>query len=238
MLALVILGCRSCDTIESNKLAQSEIFQDYAVQSTKEGTSVSATFRVGGSTGTTIALATPSRVEYNGKAMSENLRSILSGTYYSASSDSSTIEHTFTYTNGEGTVLKNSVSFQPFEITGPPKSIDPRSEIVIPLTRGPGDGETLDTAITTKIENQGMTNSNSNNANSASQTGFLNLSGNYDKARKAIVIPANTLKNFTPGPAEIVVKISGYKGLDQKTRIGGAIKWSYTAPSTKVTIAK
>ena len=69
-------GCRSCDTVESTKIAQSEIYQDYTVDASDSGTHVTATFRVSGSTGTTIDLDAPSKIEYNGRELGENLRSI------------------------------------------------------------------------------------------------------------------------------------------------------------------
>lgn len=238
ILALVILGCRSCETVESDKVAQSEIYQEYTVHGTKDKTDISAAYRVGGSTGTTVDLDAPSRVGYNGKEMSENSRAAFTGTYYSATAAAFTGDHNFTYTNGDGTIFKNSFKGQAFELIDPPKTADIRTEIVIKVSRGPGDGEAIDTSIVSKAENQGMNNSNQVNAEAAALSYYLNVQGNYDAARKAIVLPAGTLKNFAPGPAEITVKINGFKAIEQKTHGGGAITWSYTAPAAGLTIAK
>lgn len=239
LLTLVGLGCRSCDTMESNKLVQSEIYQDYTIDATKNSTNASATFRAGGSTGTTIALTAPSGVQYNGKAMSENLRSIVAGTYYSASSNIFTGEHQFAYTNGDGTVFKNDVTFQPIELVNPPKDLTRGKETVIALSRPLAEGESLDTSITSTVENQGMTgNSNSNSNANPALTYYQNLNGNYDAGKKAIVISASNLANFAPGPADIVVKIRASKAISQKTHLGGMITYTYTTQAHALDILK
>jgi hypothetical protein len=240
-LLLMTFGCRSCDTVESTKIAQSEIYQDYSINASNSGARVTATFRVSGSTGTTIDLDAPSRIEYNGRELSENLRSIISGTTYTFSSGVFFGSHQFTYTNGDGKVFQNEVIFEPIEMVNPPAVIDLKTKTVIMLTRPVEASESLETSVVS-LEKQPGTNTNSNssanNSNTDGPSYSMNLYQNYNSDRTAIVIEAGSLKNFVPGNAEITIKVSANKDLQQKNKVGGSISYAYSSAANKVNIKK
>jgi hypothetical protein len=241
LLLLMTFGCRSCDTVESTKIAQSEIYQDYSVDAADSGTRVTATFRVGGSTGTTIDLDAPSKVEHNGREMGENLRSIISGTTYTFSSGVFTGSHQFTYTNGEGKVFLNELSFEAIEMVSAPAIINSKEKTVILLSRPVYETESLETSIDS-LEKQPETNSNSNSTGNKADTDGPSYSTafhqNYNSDRTAIVIEAGGLKDFVPGKAEIVVKIRANKDLQQKNKAGGWMSYTYSSKSYPVNIKK
>jgi hypothetical protein len=240
LLLLMTFGCRSCDTVESTKIAQSEIYQDYQIDASDSGTRVTATFRVSGGTGTTIDLDAPSRIEYNGRELGENLRSILSGTNYSFSSGVFTGTHQFTYTNGEGKVFQNELSFEPIELVGAPAVINPKEKTIISLSRPIYETESLETSIVS-LEKQPETNSNSNPTGNKTSDGpsySTDLHQNYNSDRTAIVIDAGGLKNFVPGKAEIMVKVRAHKDLQQKNKAGGSLSYTCSSKAHPVNINK
>jgi hypothetical protein len=240
-LILLTFGCRSCDTVESTKIAQSEIYQDYTVDARTGGVNVTATFRVSGSTGTTVDLDAPSRIEYNGRELGENLRSFITGTTYSLASNVFVGTHRFTYTNGEGKVFVNEISFEPIELVGAPAVINSKEKTVIMLSRPVYETESLETSIVS-LEKQPETNSNSNStgnkANSDGPSYSTDLHQNYNSDRTAIVIEAGGLKNFVPGKAEIAVKVRANKDLQQKNKAGGSMSYTYASRELSVTIRK
>lgn len=241
LLLLMTFGCRSCDTVESTKIAQSEIYQDYTVDASDSGTNVTATFRVSGSTGTTIDLDTPSKIEHNGRELGENLRSMLSGTTYTFSSGVFIGSHQFTYTNGEGKVFQNELSFEPIELVSPPAVINLKEKTVILLSRPVYETESLETSIVS-LEKRPETNANSNsignNANTDGPSYSTDLHQNYNSGRTAIVIEAGGLKDFVPGKAEIVVKVRANKDLQQKNKAGGSISYTCSSKAHPVNIKK
>jgi hypothetical protein len=241
LLLLMTFGCRSCDTVESTKIAQSEIYQDYLVDASDSGTRVTATFRVSGSTGTTIDLDAPSKIEHNGRELGENLRSIMSGTNYTFSSGVFIGTHQFAYTNGEGKVFQNELSFEPIELVSAPDVINLKEKTVILLSRPVYETESLETSIVS-LEKQPETNANSNStgnkANADGPSYSTGLYQNYNSDRTGIVIDAGGLKNFVPGKAEIVVKVRANRDLQQKNKAGGSIGYTYSSKAYPVNIKR
>jgi hypothetical protein len=236
LLLLMTFGCRSCDTVDSGKVSSSAIYQDYSVSASSAGTEISATFRVGGPTGTTVNLNPPSRVEYNGTQMDENLRSAFSGTYYSASTRDLAARHQFLYTDGEGRIYKNEISFEAIGLADVPGTIKAGEKIVIPLTRRLADNENLDTMILSEEKRTGE-NSNTNANTSVPEKRYsVNLSRNLNGDRTAVEIPAESLVNFAAGKASLYISISGDVPIQEKTETGGSMHYSFNTASYSVTI--
>jgi hypothetical protein len=196
---------------------------------------------VSGSTGTTVDLDAPSKIEYNGRELGENLRSIISGTTYTFSSGVFFGSHQFTYTNGDGKVFQNEVIFEPIEMVDPPAIIDLKTKTVIMLSRPVTGAESLETSIVSLEKQPGAnTNSNSsaNHANTDGPSYSTGLYQNYNSDRTAIVIEAGGLKNFVPGKAEIVVKVRANKDLQQKNKAGGSMSYTFSSKAHPVNIKK
>lgn len=243
-LLLLTFGCRSCDTIESNKVVQSEIYQDYSVTASNTGTDVTATFRVGGSTGMTVDLDAPSKVEYNGREMTENLRSMLAGTIYTVQITGFQGSHQFTYTNGEGRVFENSITFDQLEIVPGVREINPKEKTIIFLSRPLRDNESLETTLSSLEPTPTPTPQNGNaerrgNIRVEDSPSFSqSLGGNLTGKRNAIEISPGDLKNFVPGKAVLKIAVRGNSGLQQETKTGGTIRYTYTSEGLSVTVLK
>ena len=246
LLLLVLVafgfGCRSCDTVESNKIAQSTIYQDYEIFATKDSTSVTATFRVGGSGGTTIDLDAPSRIEYNGKELTENLRTMFGGTNYSFSGGFQS-SNQFSYTNGDGRTMANGISFDPIEPVPGAREIKPREKTLILLSRPVGENESLETTISsleptpTPLPQNGNTEVRGNTGVDTPQY-TRSLHNNLNGNRNGIEIDAGELKNFAPGQATLRISVKGNSELQQKTETGGSINYTYSSQLIAVTVLK
>lgn len=145
-------ACWSTDTIDSTDVEQDEIHGDYAVTFDDETGSLRATaqFRVGGPTGTTVRLQSPSEVRFEGQSMTvrdgdEALINII-GTYYRASLsvEQPEAEYLFSWTDGEGRTFDNVLEMaesieviEPFEDVQHSRGEDLVVEFDPPV--GPGD---------------------------------------------------------------------------------------------------
>jgi hypothetical protein len=243
LLLLLTFGCRSCDTVESTKVAQSEIYQDYSITASGSGTSVTATFRVGGSTGTTVDLDAPSKVEYNGRELTENLRSMLTGTNYTTESNEFQGSHQFTYTNGDGRVFQNAISFDPLDPLPGVREIRPKEKTIIILSRPLRDDESIDATLSSlePTPTPAAQNGNSERIGNRSvdtPSYSQSLRNTLTGKRTAIEIGPGDLRDFVPGKAVLRITVRGSSDLQQKTGKGGTIGYTYTSQGLGVTVLK
>lgn len=241
VLLLFTFGCRSCDTIESDKVAQSEIHQKYSVYTTKNEVKITAVFRVGGPTGTTIDLDSPSKIEYNGAQLTENLRSILSGTIYTAESSEFQGNHVFTYTNGEGKVFRNQIAFEPLDPISGPLTISPSDKTAILLSRPVRENESVQASITSLEPTPQNSNSNTNTEGNKMPEGpmySLELPTDLNNTRTALIIGRGGLKGFAHGKAQLKITVRDNRDLQEKTPTGGNIGYEYISPGLSVTVSK
>lgn len=242
ILVLFAFGCRSCETVESTKIAQSSIYQDYSIDATPNSTTVTVTFRVGDASGATVDLDAPSRIEYNGAEMSENLRSAFSGTFYATSAQDFVGRHQFAYTNGEGSIFRNEINFEPVGLLAAPQTIKRGEKITVLLTRPLTENESLETSIISE-EKPPETNSNMNtnrqgNRASGGMQYSRTLYQNTNDHRTKVVINGDELRNFVPGKANLHLKVSANSSLQQKAKAGGAMSYTFTSGQFPVTISK
>ena len=115
---LSISACGSHDTVDLNDINPDTIYQRYIVDFDNETKNlyVSAQFRVGGATGTTVRLNKSESVEVNGQSMTiydgDVLRPNLTGTFYSLSStkDAPKDLNEFRWKNKDGEIITNVLS--------------------------------------------------------------------------------------------------------------------------------
>lgn len=110
-IAVVLISCKSNETADSDKVVQTEIYQSYSVSydAASKKQELGASFRFGGSNGTTLRLVKESNVTWNGQLMQED-NSIFSGTYYQYQKVGELIaENTFVYTDNDGKSYKNVI---------------------------------------------------------------------------------------------------------------------------------
>lgn len=240
VLSIVVFGCRSCETIDSSKLDPSEIYQEYSV-TVSDTTTVSAEFRVSGSTGTTIALVSPSKIEHNGKVMAGNVRTIFSGTYYSAENDGFVGSHTFVLTDSSGRQYQNTVEFEPIRIASDSVTLSVGAKTaVIPLSRGLADGESITAQLTSGTEPpKPNANTNGGNSNSMAPAGFAystNPKGSIDNNARTFTIDTDNLRNFAPGRAKLYITLSASRKPANVGIRGGQIYYSIQSPTVTATV--
>lgn len=225
-----VLGCASTETVESTKVAPTEIFQSYAIRGSKNNTSVTATFRVGGGTGSTVDLDAPSKVDHNGKPMNEGAPSFLKGTDYSASNSEFVGTHKFAFTDASGKVWENEINIDALEINGQNITISKATGGTIILSRPVGNDENVEFLLNTQEALRPV--SNANNSNSSSPNGSTTLQYKFDNARSTVTIEPFSLKNFANGKAKLSVTVRKNKSTQQSAK-GGALDISYE--SAKIT---
>ena len=113
-------GCLSTDTTPSNKVDQGEVHQWYDLSYADEtGTLTSgATFRIGGGSGTTVSLQSPSSVKFDDHGMKEG--GFLGTSYTTDNKQPFTPVHQFVYVDGNGKTYNNTATITPVTIADYP----------------------------------------------------------------------------------------------------------------------
>ncbi len=217
-------ACPSNDTTQSNKVAQTEIYQSYSVEQNGANYDVKAYFRIGGKTGTTLALSAPSKVTFNGQPMQEHLNTT-SGTFYSAALPASTASGTFAFTDRNSKTYSNQIDLSRTSMTAANLKVNGAAPVAIPLSRVTADSGNFD------LELNG-------------QSVFLNSPGDataeayYDKPGNAIVILPAAWKKVTNGTVAIDLEVRDIIPIQQGTALGGEITFNYKTPGINASLAK
>ncbi|HQU84850.1 MAG TPA: hypothetical protein PKY59_17055 [Pyrinomonadaceae bacterium] len=222
----------SVDTIESNKVMSSQVYQIYYVEGKKSGATVVATFRVGGSTGTTLALTEPGKVIYNGTALEKSDPSNLIGTNYRMKgTDYRTMlnnyqpKHEFVFTDNDGKTSTNSVTLLPLEVSANSGLfLDSAQPTTIPLSRAVGADETLVLGIDTSI---------GDDVSGSGGTVFLN------PARNAVTItPQYWSAKKLGAKASIEIKVKKSSSIAANSNLGGSVSVEYLAEPIYVSVTQ
>lgn len=214
-LILITAGCYSIETVESTKVSSNDVYQSYAVKADKTQTSVSAVFRVGEKSGATIDLDAPSKIEHNGKLMSEIAPNSWKGTTYEDSTNKFVGNHQFIYTDSNGKTLLNEITLEPLEFRDNSFKANRAGKTLIPLTRSVGENENILAYLTGKGKTK----------NSSTDSVEVRL----DSSRSAIVIEPDSLKDLADGKANLSLKVEKTISFKQGDAKGGDIKISYEA---------
>lgn len=229
-----ICGCNqaSVESVPSNTVQSSQIYQIYYVDANKSQTSITATFRVGGATGTTLELNDPGKILCNGTPMQVSLPSNLigtnyrmKGTDYRISSTDYRAKNEFSFTDNDGKNFTNSITLAPFEINGKTSiSLDEKQLLTISLSRAVNSDEVLTIAVDSIIDETIPASDNSI---------YLNPS------RNAIIIAPQFWKTKNAKPqSEVKLKIKKNSAITQGTSLGGSISAVYSAAPFYVSAAK
>lgn len=230
---LFICACNqgSVDTVESNKVMSSQVYQVYDIEANKSETKIVATFRVGGSTGTTLALTEPGKILYNGTPLDKSEPSNLigtnyrmKGTDYRRATKNYQPKHEFIFTDNDGKTYTNAVSLTPIEISANGGlSLQASQPSTIPLSRTVGSDEYITIGINSIIDDQIPT---------ADGSVYLN------PARNAIVVtPKYWQSKQLKAQAEVTVKVKKSVTLSQGSNLGGSISATFAASPVFVAIS-
>lgn len=221
----------SVDTVESNKVMSSQVYQVYDVEGKKGETKIVATFRVGGATGTTLALTEPGKIVYNGNALEKSDPSNLIGTNYRMKGTDyrNTVKnyqpkHEFVFTDNDGKTSTNSVSLTSLEVSANGGLALQYSEpTTIPLSRTVGNDETVTIGIDSIIDDE---------VSASGGAVYLN------QARNAIVVtPKYWQTKQLKAKAEITVKVKKSVSISQGANLGGSISATFAAAPVYVSVS-
>jgi hypothetical protein len=218
------------ETVESTKIPQSEITQTYIVEGTREHTDITAYFNQG-SWGSSVDLDAPSKIEYNGSELSQSTITMLRGTVYGTSLTGVEKNHRFVYTNNDGKIFRNEMSFEPLDISVNQITVSRSQETKISLSRVVGNDEKV--SISLDSSEKRPDSGNSNNAPEMFKKDApeyeLFLNNELDENRSAIILKPKNLRKFVNGKAVLTVEISRELPLQQQTEAGGTMRWNYSS---------
>lgn len=231
LLAVFLISCKSTDTAESSTVAQTEIYQDYLFEYEDGKATVTATFRFGGPTGTTLSLTSPSRVSYNG-IMLQPSKAPFSGTFYRFSGSQYPPDVGFEFTDTANKTYLNSIALAPFEFKSAPPNAGKSERLLLPVTRMVRD---QDTTVELTITDSAGAGHTSQVKEGRGAVGFRN-SVYFDDSQGAIGIEPDFLKDIPAGSVKIGVKVQKAKKPDQATHLGGSISIRYHAKPVTLTL--
>ncbi len=222
----------SVETISSNTVQASQIYQIYRVEASRTRTELVAAFRVGGETGTTLELTPPAQILYNkqpmpvsapGNLIGTNYR--MKGTDYRTFTEVYQPSHEFSYTDSDGKTYVNSISLAPVEISAKGAvNLENENPTTIPLSRTIGANETLTIAIDTIIDDEIPT---------AGNTVYFN-----EKRNAVIITPQYWFAKKLKPQEDLQFKIKKSGGISNGTSLGGAISAVYKAAPVTVNVGQ
>lgn len=220
LFILFLSACVSNETANSDTVKQSEIYQGYTITYNEGDMELSATasFRFGGSAGTTLNLVKPSTITFNGQEMAMG-KNIFAGTFYEANQQTAFAKsYSFKFTDTENKTYTNPVSIDPIGVSEYPDVINKGKGFQLGWKGNPiQNGET----VYVTIEGKDM----------SSSTASTDLVG-----ATSIDFRPDLLKDFKPGEANIILKREKSNSLAEATHLGGNITITYIAKKVPVRI--
>lgn len=233
--SLLLQACGSTETIESDKVDNSEIWRSYTVKSNLESntTEVRAQFRVSGVTGTTVELKDPSsiRLTSNDLDISNSdlhLKDTL-GTSYSDQFRMALPQNAsflFKWTRQDKTAAYDSIKLPtPAQVTSPEANAEVSMSRTLTVKFNGGElkkNETVFVKLVTEDSADSESDSFETNTQSTSH-------GNE------VTFDLEDFKDFEPGPAKIQIRKVLTKDInDSKEDKGGLMRAEVTAKSIAV----
>lgn len=222
----------SVETVSSNTVQASQIYQIYTVRTSKTRTESFSEFRVGGATGTTLELAAPANILYNDQPMSISAPSNLVGTNYKVKGtnyrtflDNFQSTHEFSYTDADGKTYVNSISLAPVEVSAKSAiNLETEKPSTIPLSRAIGADETLTFALDVRPDEEIPT---------AGNTIYFN-----EKRNAIIITPQYWSANQVRPQFDLQIKIQKSGGISNGTALGGSIWAIYKSAPVVVNVGQ
>jgi hypothetical protein len=224
-LAAFLSACPSTETVESTRVAATEIYQSYSISASRQQTSVYAVFRLNNETGKTIDLDAPANIELNGKSMTEIAPSFMSGTNYETKMSGFVPHQQFAFTDAKGKVYRNEIALEALEISAPKIALSRTRSSVFKLSRAVAPDEQISVSVTAKTIAE---------KESLNKT----VEAKLDDARLNVSIAPESLKEFMTGAASIDVMVEKKETLKQTTPSGGAVRFIYQSTEVAAKITK
>ena len=220
----------SVETVSSNTVQSSQIYQIYTIETSRAKTEAVAAFRVGGATGTTLELNAPAKILYNKQPMPVSVPSNLigtnyrmKGTDYRAGVENFQAVNEFSYTDAKGKNYVNSISIAPVEITTKGTIIFTNSKpTIVALSRAVGANETLTVGFDSPIGDEVPTQEKS-----------VYLT---DRRNAVVITPQYWRGKELNSQADLQIKIKKTETVASGTPLGGSISAVYSALPVSVNV--
>ncbi len=216
---IFLSSCGSTDTANIDAVKQSEIHQSYSVtyNSGDRELYASASFRFGGSTGTTLSLVGGSSVLFDQEAMAAE-NNMFSGTFYSISKQANFKgSYVFTFQDCEKKKYTNRAEFLPIEISEYPTTADKSTGIMVKWSVPLKNNET----VTLYMEDA------KNNVSSATTSVV---------GANSIELPSDQMNNIVPGQVNIYLVRESSNSLSESTHLGGNMFVQYTSKKVGISL--
>lgn len=214
----------SVDTVGSDEVKSEAIHQTYSLRydEDSDSTHLSAQFRVGGWSGTTVNLRSPASLTANGKGLTKE--SFL-GTSYSGIERGFVPAATFDFTDADGRHLSNSVRIDPLRLLKADQTVSVQRAYEVEIQRvNPVPEESVSVGL-----RQSRPRSDGSNE-------YIYANGVFDIARGKAVFSTVELNKLNNGAATLVISRSKSTRLQQSTKEGGSISATYNLRPMSVTI--
>lgn len=225
LLAAFLSACPSTETIESTRVAASDVYQSYSISASRRQTSVHAVFRLNNETGKTIDLDAPAKIELNGNLMTELAPGYLSGTNYEARTGDFVPRQQFAFTDAKGKVYRNEIVLQALEIAAPKIVLSRARDSVFKLSRAVAPDERISVSVNGK-------------AISDKESFSKTVEAKLDETRANVSIAPESLKEFMAGAATVEVMVEKKETLKQTTPSGGSARFIYQSAEVAAKITK
>lgn len=218
---LFFASCVSNETANSDTVKQSEIYQSYTVtyDSGDKELTATASFRFGGSTGTSLALTAPSKVLFNDQEMAAD-KNLFTGTFYEINKQitAQPLVFAFEYADNDKKSYKNSVAIDAIDIDSYPKSIMKNGEFEVSWLGSPlQNGESVSVTLEGKE--------------------FFSCTQNTSTVgATSVKFSKELLKDIKSGDADIVAKRTKSLSLKEASHLGGSITATYVSAKVGTTI--
>lgn len=229
--ALFLSACASSDTAESSTVKQSEIYQNYLVEYDEGLIQVTATFRFGGATGTTLSLTPPSRVTYNGLPLTPS-KVMFAGTGYRFTGDLYQPTVAFEFTDTAGKTYNNSIGLNALEFKTAPAGAAKSAKLLLPVSRIVRESGVK---VELKIRDGAGKEYTSEVKSERGVVGFRN-SVYFDESQLAIAVEPDFLKDIPAGPVKISLQEEVQQKPAQATHLGGLLTMRYHAKPISLTL--
>ncbi len=222
----------SVDTIASNMVNNSQIFQNYYVEGNKSDERINAIFRVGGSTGTTVDLTEPAKISCNGINMEKSgpgsaggTGLFKKGTDYNLHGEKYETKHDFSFSDSEGKTYLNSISLAPLEAaSNAPIRLNLDKPTLVPLSRAVAPDEKLLMTLELSVSDE---------VSPTESSIYL------DQTRRTLIItPRYWTAKSLDSTVSLKMRISKTAAVSQGTQIGGTISADYDSAPVSVSISR
>lgn len=218
LFVLIFSGCTPVETGNIKDVTQSEIYQNYSIESDGSSTTVSAKLSFAGANGTTLKLTNPSKVLFNGQPLDEKTGTY-TGTYYEKRFNAVLNNGTFTFTDTKGKTYTNKINLAEIDFKTSPTGINRSVINRLPVLNGE---KIANSHVNIEIEYENKQGFQEKNVPVFPQKQDAN-SAYFDAKTNSVVLEPTVWQGINAAKIELQITADSEEKLQQSTNIGGKI---------------